>query len=264
MRFKTSSCIFYQFLSRGLLPYSWKYLSGLGLHDKREILLSLGWSVLHRYSRVLQARDEIGRLFYMPNTRSSKDQMEYHFDYLTVLLTAALDVQTLIINNIYCLGLNSSDCGLRRKKFREAIRSNSATSSLDTLLTTKDNFINILFDLRNKIHSISIETDFHVPETYPNELFERIYKYDQSDHWGIQKQNVTVIENYSDPVPSISYSVDMYNLAYSLVNEATNLINSFMEETKIERFLDTEKLSKISVNPPDDMLPYIQTYLLLA
>jgi hypothetical protein len=37
-----------------------------------------------------------------------------------------------------------------------------------------------------------------------------------------------------------------------------------MEETKIEKYLDAGYLSKILINPPADMLPYIQTYLLLA
>ena len=264
MHFITSRQTFYDFLSRGRLPSSWKYTSGLGLHRNRKILLPLGWSVLSRYSRVLQARDEIGRLFYMRNTPSLKDQMQYHFDYLTILFTAALDVQALIINEVYNLRLKDFDCGLRRKIFRKAIKNNSATNNLDILLTSKDDLINIIFDLRNKIHSISLETDFYIPETFPNELLERIYKYNQSNHFGIQRENITVTENRSDPVPSIRYSVDLYNLANNLVDEATNLINSLMQETKVEEFLDSENRSKIQVNPPEDMLPFIQTYMFLA
>jgi len=264
VRFATSKQTFYQFLSRGLLPNSWKYISGLGLHNKRAKFISLGWSVLNRYSRALQARDEIGRLFYMPKTSSSEDETVYHFDYLTLLLTAALDVQALIINEVYSLGLKDHDCGFRRDKFKNAVKKNPATSNIDALLATKEDFINILFDLRNKIHSISLETDFHVPEIYPDELLERIYQYNPNEHWGIQKQNVTVTVNRGNPVPSIDYSVDTYNLTHGLVNEATKLINLLMEETKIERYLDAGYLSKIRTNPPDDMLPYIQTYMLLA
>ncbi len=263
-RFTTSRETFYEFLSRGLLPNSWMYLSKLGLHNEREKLVSLGRSVLNRYSRALQARDEIGRLFYMPKTSSSEDQMAYHFDYLTLLLTAALDAQASIINRVYSLSLKDYDCGLRRDKFKNAVRKNPAASNLDVLLAAKENFINILFDLRNKIHSVGLKTDFHVPETYPDELLERIYQYDLSDHWGIQKQNVTVIVNRGNPVPSIDYSVDTYNLAHGLVNEATKLINSLMEETKIEKYLDAGHFSKILIDPPADMLPYIRTYLLLA
>ena len=263
-RFTTTRRTFYKFLSRGLLPNSWKYLSGLGLHYKREKLISLGWSVLNRYSRALQARDEIGCLFYMPGTHSSEDQTAYHFDYLTLLLTAVFDVQALIINEVYSLGLNNRNCGFRQKEFIKAVKKNPDTRNLDTLLVAKKDFLNILFDLRNKIYSVSLETDFYVPETYPDELLERIYQYDPSDHWGIQKQNVTLIKNSSDPVPSIDYSVDTYYLAHGLVNEATKLINSLMEETKTEEFLDARERPKISVNPPADMIPFIQTYLLLA
>jgi len=200
----------------------------------------------------------------MPNTSSSKDQMGYHFDYLTLLLIAALDAQALIINIVYNLGLIDFDCGLRRKNFKKAVRKNLATNNLNTLLAAKDDFIEILFDLRNKIHKVSLETNFHVPVTYPDELLERIYQYDQNDHWGVQKRNVTLIINRGDPIPSINYSVDIYNLTHGLVNEATNLINSLVEETKIEGYLDAEDLSKILLHPPTDDLPYIQTYLLLA
>ncbi|MCP5173478.1 MAG: hypothetical protein H6996_00050 [Moraxellaceae bacterium] len=264
VRFITTMDTFYEFLSRGLLPKSWKYISGLGLHNAREKLLSLGWSVLNRYSRVLQARDELGRLYYMPANSSTKDKMMYHFDYLTLLLTAAFDTQALIINTVYNLGLKDQECGFRRERFKTVIRQQTITSNLANLLSAKSDFINILFDLRNKIHSVSMETNFHVPDSYPDELLERICQYDQYNHWGIQKQNVNVIINRGNPTPSINYSVDIYHLAHGLISESTNLINSIMEETQIETFLDTGVLSKIMTSPPDDMLPYIQAYLLLA
>lgn len=263
-RFSTSRGIFYEYLSKGLLPNCWKYLRGLGLHKKRNDLLPLGWSAMNRFSRALQARDEIARLFYMPNNFSSEDLMGYHFDYLTLLLTAVLDVQALIINEIYNLGLRDYFCSIRREDFKNAIEKKSSTNNLDSLLTAKENLINILFDLRNKIHSISLDTNFNVPETDPDELLERIYQYDQKNHWGIRKQNLTVVVNRGDPVPSVDYSVDLYNLSYCLLHETTQLINSIMEETKIEELLDSKLKSEILSSPPSDELLFIQTYLLLA
>ena len=246
------------------MPSSWRYLSGLGLHQDREKLIALGWSVLNRYSRALQARDEIGRLFYLPKTPNSEDQMAYHFDYLTLLLTATFDALALITNDVYGLGLKHRECGLRRKSFRKAVQNRTTTDNLGTILATNATYIDILFDLRNKIHSVSLETDFNVPDKYPDELLERIYQFDPKDHWGIQKQNVTVTVNGGDPVPSIEYSVDLYNLAHGLVDEATKLINSLMEGTKIEDYLVAENLSNILVKPPADMIPFIETYMLLA
>lgn len=263
-RFSTYRRDFYIRLSRGLLPNSWKYTSALGLHDERASLSPLGWSVLNRYSRALQARDEIGRLFYMPKTSSSEDLMAYHFDYLTLLLTGALDAQALIINTVYSLGLKRDQCGLTRGNFKQALKTNSDTSNLESIRSSKEGFIKILFDLRNMIHSSSLETDFSVPETYPNELLERIYQYDPSDNWGIQKQNQTVVTNGSNPTLHIKYSVDRYNLAHGLINEATKLINSLIDETKIENYLDTNSRSKISINPPASMIPHIEISLLLA
>jgi hypothetical protein len=200
----------------------------------------------------------------MQKKTSSEDQMAYHFDYLTLLLTAALDVQALIIKDVYGLKIKDNQCGFRRSDFQTAIKNISPLCNLATVLANNTDFINILFELRNKIHTISLETDFYTPESYPDELLERIFQFDPIDHWGIQKRRVTLIKNQSAPVQSINYIADLYNLAHGLVNEATKLINSLMEETKIENYLDSGDISKILTDPPCDMLPFIETYLLLA
>lgn len=263
-RYLTSRRMFYQFLSRGLLPNSWKYISSLGLHPEREEFVQLGWSIIERFSRALQARDEIARLFYLPDIVDSEDQKIYHFDYLTLLLTAALDVQTLIINKVYGFGLKDYNCGLRREPFKNAIRNNPNNKNLENVLVANNDFIDILYKLRNKIHSTSLRADVSVPETYPDELLEAIYQYNPSDHWGVRKEKVTVIKNQGPPIPSFNYSVDIYSLAYSLVDETCKLINFLMDETKIEDYLDRANLGKITANPPAYLLPRIQSYLLLA
>ena len=262
-RWTTSREWFYKSLSRGLLPNSWRYTSSLGLHPQREMLISLAWGVLNRYARALQARDEIGRLFYMPQTSSSQDQIAYHFDYLTVLLTAALDAQASIINEVYGLSLDKIGCGVQRKSFQKAVKKNPATSNLDALLIKNQDLIEILFELRNKIHSTSLQIDFHVPVTSPDALVHKINTY-ASTHWGIREQKVQLSVNNSPFVPSIHYSIDLYNLAHALVNETTKLINLLMEETKVEDYLDAGDLHKIDADPPDSMVEFIQTYLRLA
>ena len=263
-RFTTSRYNFYQFLSRGLLPKSWKYMSSLGLHPRHDELVQLGWSIIERFSRALQARDEIARLFYLPDTSGSEDQKSYHFDYLTLLLTSTLDVQALIMNKVYGFRLDDYNCGLRRRAFKEAVKSNPSSMNIDSLLEGNNGFIEILFKLRNKIHTTSLRTDISTPEIYPDELLDAIYQYNSSNHWGIQKQKVTVIQNKNPPVPSFKYSVDIYNLSCGLVDETCRLINSLMDETRIEDYLDKASVSKIKVSPPENILPYIESYLLLG
>jgi hypothetical protein len=68
IKYQVSKRIYYQFLARGLLPNSWKYISSFRFHLEYEKLIELGWSVMSRCIRALQARDEIARLFYMPET----------------------------------------------------------------------------------------------------------------------------------------------------------------------------------------------------
>lgn len=251
---------FYRYLARGLLPNSLKYVSGLPVNDKE--LFQLGLSVLDRCSRVLQARDEIIQLYLMPETSNSEDRIMYHFEYLTLLLTAVLDAETLIINKLFRLGLNDFNCGLKRSVFTKAIMKDNRTRSIANLLDRKKEFIEILFKLRNKIHSISLEKDFSLPENYQNDLFDRMYNFDPVSHWGIQKQKITLIENRNPPIPAYDISVDIYTLTHHLLDESFALIDDIMRETKVEATLDAISAGKTLEKPPPDLASVIELCIL--
>ncbi len=261
VRHKVSNTIFYSFLARGRLPESWKYIASFRFHPEHQKLIKLGWSLMSRSIRALQARDEIAKLFCMPGTSATKELISYHFDYLTLLLTAALDVQTQIINIVYGFGLSDLECGVRRGGFKKKIKSVVFTKEIGELLDKEYEFIDILFTLRNMIHSISLEDDKSIPDDYPSEFLDKIYNYDQS-HWGIKKEKVDIVRNGNPPVSSFNFSVDKYFLACGLLDKAFELIDSIMKKTNPGDYLDKEDISKIRINAPVDMIPYIQLYLL--
>jgi len=259
--YTTSRQSFYQAVTRGLLPNSWKYISELSLASSDDELRSLGWSALHRYSLALQARDEIGRLFYMPSNVSKDDQTDYHFDFLTLLLTAIFDVQALIIKRVHNLDIDDRSCGFRRSPFINAVEGNDETRNVFNIIETNKEFIDILSDLRNKIHSISLKSEFDVPESDPDILLDRICQYGGEEVTGIKRSNIKIIKNGSDPIPSITYSLEKYVLAHFLVNEATELIKSIMDATNTEIVLDESDLGKVNDSPPEYMIPSIETFI---
>ena len=53
----------------------------------------LNETVLNRCLRALQARDEIGKLFYSYRKNDLNDQLLYHFDYLNILLVGVWDAR---------------------------------------------------------------------------------------------------------------------------------------------------------------------------
>lgn len=262
VRHTVSNSIFYEFLTRGRLPESWKYISSFKFHSEYKKLIELGRSLMSRSIRALQARDEIAKLFCAPSTSSTKELISYHFDYLTLLLTAALDVQAQIINTVYGFGLNDLDCGLRRGKFKKKIKSVISTKEIGELLDKEDEFIDILFTLRNMIHSVSLKDEKSIPEEYPNEFLDKIYNFDDKSHWGIKKEKVDIVKNGHPPVPSFNFLVDKYFLACNLLDRAFELIDSIMKKTNPKDYLDNEDISKIKINAPVEMTPYIQLYLL--
>ncbi len=200
----------------------------------------------------------------MPETYSSKDERAYHFDYLTLLLTAALDAETLIINRLYQLGLNDKECGLSRPGFRRAIKNNPNAKPISDFLDSKEDFIEILFPLRNKIHSISLGESFMLPDNYQDDLFDKIYNFNTSNHWGIQKQKTTLIKNNDPPVRAYDISIDIYKFALHLIEEGFVLIDGIIQETKAELFLDAASSQKFIDKPPPDLAETIELYILSA
>jgi hypothetical protein len=144
----------------------WRYNSACQqLRDTSDSnLATMSWSVITRCKHAIQARDLIGESFYAPHDDASGDDSAYHFDYLTLLLVGALDAQARVAHRVYRLpGLNRvSFKGGARSGFLNGLREAGGTELYDLLTTTKvENFLTLLFEIRNTIHEASLSAAGH-------------------------------------------------------------------------------------------------------
>ena len=117
----------------------------------------LAQAVSSRCVRALQSRDAIGLQFYQPQGNTTRDEMLYHFDYLTVLLVAAFDAQARIARRTYGVALkkernlNFWDKG---SDFMKGLRASGAASLLNIVEGAAFTaYHTLLRAVRNTVHS---------------------------------------------------------------------------------------------------------------
>jgi len=251
-RFQGSNHSFFDNLARGRLPANWGFLRYIPRFLENEDERYLGVSVVNRCSGALQAQDELAKLFYMPGEYGSSNKRKYHFDYLTLLLTGALDALALILNRIYKMRLNSNNCSFSpfRKKIIESLLAKTNESQKFQFIESNPtkSFLEILYRLRNRIHSISLEESMSIPQTKVDELLDQIYEFDPDDHCGMTKEKVIAYINDNPPVPHYAITIDKYILASRLLDETFKLINYVMS-------LSTP--DNVDGDPPQALTQYI-------
>jgi hypothetical protein len=157
---KFDRALFYWVLCRQRLPAMWPYFSAAlvrsrALHDQMEYLAN---TILDRGVRVLQARDQVGFAFYRPQSNTTRDEMLYHFDYLTLMLSGALDAEARVAHRIYNITKPKiRNVSFRQKDFLDAL-DGAAGQSLTTVAREPRfvEFQRFLGALRNSVHSIGL------------------------------------------------------------------------------------------------------------
>jgi hypothetical protein len=253
VRFTTSNHSFFDSLVRGRIPTSWRFLRYIPQFLDNEDERYLGISVINRCSSALQAQDELARLFYMPGEYGSSDKRKYHFDYLMMLLTGALDAMALILNRVYELRLYPNSCSFSpsRAKFTDNLLTKTDTSQSFQFIVSEPtkSFLEILYMLRNRIHSISLDESISIPQTKIDVLLDKIYDFDFADHCGMTKQKVIAYINDKPPVPHYDIKIDKYLLALRLLDETIKLI---------DRVMDLSTPKDVDGNPPHELTQYIE------
>ncbi len=255
VQFLASNNSYFEYFARGFLPANWRFLRYIPDFLEAEDERYLGISVVNRCSSALQARDELAKLFYMPEEYGSSDKRTYHFDYLTLLLTGALDALALILNRLYSLQLQPSECSFSpfRGKFNKTLISKTESLSIVQLIedAPTKSFLKILYRLRNRIHSVSLDESISVPQDNMDELFNWIYDFDADDHCGMSKRKVMAYINNDPPVPRYDIKIDKYLLSSKLLTETFIFI---------DRVMDLSAPKDVDGDPPSSMLQYIERY----
>jgi hypothetical protein len=193
----------------------------------------LAESALVRCTRALQARDEVGALFYMPQSNESRDAMMYHFDYLALLLVGAFDAQARVARRVYGINRpNEMNTGFRRKEFLDALKGSSATALYN--LVTEQHFsdlLDLIHLIRNSIHGSvwptiasenyrDLEESFiKVPPPYKDKIWQAARRGGLTDNWGLIQDNdfsMLLLEPYS-------YAVNLVDECFRQIDEIATL-----------------------------------------
>jgi hypothetical protein len=108
-----------------------------------------------RCIRALQALDELGWLFYgQRDSSADRDRMAYHFEYVTLLMSGAIDAQARILRHIYSIPVKPKYASFKNESFMKRLRAAGAVAICDLVEHgVHDDFLVALRTIRNKIHA---------------------------------------------------------------------------------------------------------------
>jgi hypothetical protein len=246
----------YKVLLRHKLPNMWGYVKACAHAEsvREDGIAYLAESILIRCVRALEARDEIGVQFYLPQNSATRDAIMYHFDYLTLLLMGAFDAQARVARRVY--GINRPDernTGFHHEKFLKALK-RSADMTLYNLVSDRDfsDLMVLLLGIRHSIHGAvwptiayggfgePEESFIKVPATYKHDVWEAAQRCDSAQKWGLLQDPEFLL-------------LEPYTYAISLVAECFRQIDSIAALTDVTRlFPDNYAVPELQHEASDD------------
>ena len=248
--------LFYLVLCRHRLPNMWRYLSACVQAEEvqHDNISHLGHSVMLRCVRAIEARDAIGCKFYIPQNNNTNHAIMYHFDYLTLLLAGAFDVQARVARRAY--RINSPierNTNFRNQEFLNALKNKGAKQLYDIISGQcfKD-LMTLLNELRNTIHNVAMNIFISEAGKNPKWSFVRVLpehqdllweaagRYSSPERWGLFQLRDDI-------------RLDPYTYAVSLVSECFNYIDAIAYATDITGlFPDDYDIPPLQEKAPDD------------
>jgi hypothetical protein len=222
---------------------------GKAMHDNTEYL---GNTILDRCVRVLQARDEIGFQFYRRQNNSTRDAMLYHFDFLTVMMSGALDAQARVARTAYDVTKPSIfRTSFRREEFLKALRAQGANKLVDVVEAPEFSaFLKLLGALRNSIHSIGLRGLAVSQPGQQQSSVVRIFEdagriWDASAALDRERLGVTSL---------VGVCIEPYTTASCLANLGLQFVNAVAANTDTTRLLPRGTDPSVPEAPPPDGL----------
>jgi len=261
--------LFYWILARHRLPSMWRYFSACikAGHNLESNLEGLGQSILIRAVRALEARDVIGTQFYVPQSNDTRDQIMYHFDYLTLVLAGAIDAQARIAHRAYKIAGNERYASFRDKKFRKALEKNGAQELVQIVDDMHfDNFSTLLYEPRNTIHGAAMQTIASVQDSEPESSFVMIpdpvaqkllasaEQLGGAGAWGLA------------PGPPLGILLEPYTYSVALVREGLATIDKIASATDVNRLFPAGQQipSLMDTEPHDEIFRWAKRVSLLG
>ena len=262
---KTKRCfyrhLFYWVLCRHRLPAMWRYFSaclqyGRETHTQNKELGDLAGTILNRCVRVLQARDEVGFRFYQRQDYTTRDEMLYHFDYLTILLSGTFDAEARIARQVYGITkVPARSTSFRNHDFRKALRDAGGQSLADVVNDVSfQAFQRFLGVLRNSIHSVGLhglgvsragEQESSLGRVFEGDkdIWEAAVALGSCDDIGVTKHKA-----------GSEVAVEPYTCAVRLCELGFRYVNHVASATDVERLLDAGQTVELLAGPPEDRI----------
>lgn len=250
--------LFYWVLCRHRLPAMWRYFSACLQHDRdmpnsTRPLGNLANAILTRCLRVLQARDEVGFRFYRRQHNSTRSEILYHFDYLTILMAGAFDAAARIAHYVYGIeNINVRAVNFRNRQFRRALQTTAGARLAQVVNGSGfQAFQKFLAVLRNSIHGAGLQgigvDRAGEPEVSLVSVFE--------DHKDVLETSAALGAPEDLGVTrqaGIGVAIEPYTCAVRLCELGLTYVNSIAEATDIEALLAEASRTALLTEPPDD------------
>ena len=238
----------------------WKYFSVCLQHGRRKVsnnkkLGDLAQTVMVRCDRALRARDEVGFQFYRRQDNATREGMAYHFDYLTILTSGALDAEARIARQVYGLEkVPANKTNFRSHEFRERLR-RAGAGRLADILEDKQfrNFQRFLGALRNSVHSTGLR-GFALERRGEQEAsFLQVFEGNEdilkaSSALG-PRSDVGVEQQPG--IKGFEVVIEPYTCALRLSELGLTYIDQIAEATDVERLLAGDSAQDLMTRPPE-------------
>jgi hypothetical protein len=225
--------------------WAYKIIKQSKLHSPREFFyrtlarvnlshistLSLAGTVTTRCARALQARDEIGKLFYSFENKDLNDEILYHFDYLNILLMGALDAAAVAINERYSLVNDKNQQSFKNKNFKQKIK--HVIPRLSEFIESEPvkTLIDVVSKLRNTVHSEALGSNgrlvIKLPDALRDHLWSKVQEHGDNSKWGLEYENYRLFSSETNTItPKYRITLEPYTYAMFVTEEFMKLLDS--------------------------------------
>jgi len=210
---------------------------------EEELIENLNQSFWTKCTHALQAFDEIRRNYLLPQNNLTREDLLYHFNYLTLLLSGALDTQAAIVKECLNINIFESKINFRKDEFLNEISKKGYTDLWDVLTSEKNkSLFKMLNAIRNSIHTTGLSPygliNMNRPETSLSEIPQKIgiklMEYAQniggSKEWGIFREDYMLYNaNTEKEKLTFKISTNPYIFANKLISEIFPFFDVFYE-----------------------------------
>jgi len=200
----------------------------------------------------LQSIDEIGKLFYSYRDNNTSDEIMYHFDYFTLLLSGALDAQARVAFNIHEIKIKERSVNFRNPDFVNKLQADDPELAQFINSNYFQDFSLIISKTRNTIHGAGLLPLMHNDLNGQKTILIKVTKADAESIWNVcEKYGLLTewgIQKLADLV-----TIEPYTFSKKLLGHTLKIINEIARLTKVEKLFPDSSLIPESKPPVDDL-----------